>query len=72
MVVLRYAMTSTMDIFHIQLESILKIGFPILDSEVEGAQAGTTGPELDDFIKFVEEVDPLLVGEVCGDHCHYS
>ena len=72
MVVLRFAMTSTMEIFHIQLESILEIGFSILNIEDEGALAGTTGPELDDFIQFVEEVDPLLMGEVCGAHCHFS
>ena len=72
MVVLRFAMTSTMEIFHIQLESILEIGFSILNIEDEGALAGTTGPELDDFIQFVEEEVPFLVGEICGDHCHYS
>ena len=38
----------------------------ILDSKVEGALPFTTGPELDDLVKFIEEEDPLLVGEGCG------
>ena len=72
MAVLGFAMIRTKEIFHIQLESILENGFSILNIEVEGALAGTTGPELDDFIQFVEEEEPLLVREICGDHCHYS
>ena len=53
-------------ISHIQLEATLEGRCAILDSKVEGALAFTTGPELDDLVKFIEEEDPLFVGEGGG------
>ena len=53
-------------ISHIQLEAKLEGRCAILDSKVEGALPFTTGQELDDLVKFIEEEHPLFVGEGGG------
>ena len=54
------------NISHIQLEATLERRCAIFYSKVEGALAFTTGPELDDLVKFSEEEHPLFVGEGGG------
>ena len=58
------------NVIHAQVEIIKECRISIFHCEVEGALARATGPELQNFIKLVEEKQSLLVRKAAGGVSH--